>query len=337
MRTRSVSVLAVVIAWTVAAAPSSAQVELTGSYAPRLYEDYIERGPGSDLGDFTGMPMTDEARAKALAYTSNMPMTVERQCIAQAPWVGLYRPLGYRIWSVNDEETGGVIAWMIGGNYLRDTITIWMDGREHPSENAWRSPGGFATGEWQGNTLKVRMTNVKTAWIRRGNGIPASDQSTVTAYLTRHENFLTVTTVQEDPIYLSEPHVVSRIWEFTPNSGQGRSGRTICNTANEIPYLEDSGLVPHYLPGENPEEDFMVREYKLPKEAAMGYAYTLYPEYRNTIRETYEPPEFCGRYCCGWIERQGMPGGAPNLTCNDGGFRDLGPRFRREIHEEDSR
>ena len=36
--------------------PASAQIELTGSYAPLLYEDYIERGPGSDLGDFTGMP-----------------------------------------------------------------------------------------------------------------------------------------------------------------------------------------------------------------------------------------------------------------------------------------
>ena len=63
--------------------------------------------------------------------------------------------------------------------------------------------------------------------------------------------------------------------------------------------------------------------------------YTLYPEYRNTIRDTYEPPAFCGRYCCGWIERQGLPGGAPNLTCNDGGFAELGPRFGRETLEEE--
>ena len=67
------------------AVPAYAQIELTGSYAPILYEDYIERGPGSDLGDFTGMPMTDEGRAKALLYTSNLPSTIERQCLAQAP------------------------------------------------------------------------------------------------------------------------------------------------------------------------------------------------------------------------------------------------------------
>ena len=233
------------------AAPAWGQVELTGTYEDRLYEDYIERGPGSDLGDYTGMPMTDEARAKALSYTSNMPMTIERQCLSQAPWVGLYRPRQYRIWSVNDETYGEVTAWVIGGNYLRDTITIWMDGREHPSENAWHPSGGFATGKWEGNTLTVRMTHVKTAWIRRGNGIPGSDQTTFTVHITRHDDLLTVTTIQEDPVYLSEPHVVSRVWEHDPNARQGPE-RAQCRTANEIPYLEDSGLVPHYLPGGEP-------------------------------------------------------------------------------------
>jgi hypothetical protein len=34
-----------------------------------ICEDYIEaRGPGSDLGDFTGMPLNDDARAKALQH-----------------------------------------------------------------------------------------------------------------------------------------------------------------------------------------------------------------------------------------------------------------------------
>ena len=45
------------IAFLAISVPASAQVDLTGSWAPRLYEDYIERGPGSDLGDFTGVPM----------------------------------------------------------------------------------------------------------------------------------------------------------------------------------------------------------------------------------------------------------------------------------------
>jgi hypothetical protein len=268
------------------------------------------------MGDFTGMPMTDEARAKALLYMSNLPSTIERQCLAQSPWVGLYRPLGLRIWS--EVDNGRVVAWVLAGDYLRGEIKIWMDGRPHPSPNAWRAPGGFSTGRWEGDTLVVRTTNVKTAWIRRGVGIPGSDLSEFTVFITRHDNLLTIMTVQEDPIYLAEPHVVSRVWEFDPNGSQNTNARSTCNTASEIPSLEDSDKVPHYLPGQNPEEDYMVRTYNIPKDAAMGHAFTLYPEYRKMLKGVYTPPASCGQYCCGWIERQGLPGAAPGLTCNDG-------------------
>jgi len=54
------------------AAPAAAQSELTGTYMPVMHEDYIERGPGSFLGDFTGTPLTDEGRVKALLYTSKL-------------------------------------------------------------------------------------------------------------------------------------------------------------------------------------------------------------------------------------------------------------------------
>src|SRR5712691_919011 len=90
-------------ALTMVSVPAFAQVELSGSYAIRMYEDYIERGPGSYMGDFTGMPMSDEGRAKALLYSSNLPSTIERQCLAQSPWVGQYRPLELRIWSEIDD------------------------------------------------------------------------------------------------------------------------------------------------------------------------------------------------------------------------------------------
>jgi hypothetical protein len=238
--------------------PASAQIELSGSYAPILYEDYIERGPGSDLGDFTGMPLNDEARAKALLYTSNIPSTVERQCLAQAPWVEMYRPRGISIWREVD-DVGRVIAWKLGGDYLRDTVTIWMDGRPEPSPNALSTAAGFTTGTWEGDTLTARTTHVKTAWIRRGNGIPGSDQSTITAHITRHGDLLTIVTIQDDPIYLTEPHVVSRVWQLNPRAGANQYVEENCNTANEIPRLQDTAIVPHYLPGKNPEAEFMMR------------------------------------------------------------------------------
>ena len=312
------------------ASPAAAQIELSGVYSTRMYEDYIERGPGEFMGNYSGMPLSDEGRAKALLYTSNLPSTYERQCLAQSTGVFQYRPGGLEIWSELAED-GSVLAWVLGGDNLRGDMRIWMDGRPHPSPNAQHTEGGFATGKWEGDTLTVETTHVKTAWIRRGVGIPGSDDSTFTLHITRHDDMLTVTTIQKDPYYLTEPHVVSRVWQFNPRA-TGTS-RDQCNTGNEIPSIEDTGIVPHQIQGKNPEADYMIRTFNMPKDAAMGYAYTLYPEYRKTIKDTYVPPATCSErapgYCCGWIERQGRPGGAPGLTCNDGGFGALNPRARQ--------
>ena len=78
----------------------------------------------------------------------------------------------------------------------------------------------------------------------------------------------------------------------------------------------------------------MMRTYNLPKEAALGYAESLYPEYRHKLKSIYTPPASCGRYCCGWIERQGLPGAAPGLACNDGGLGELHPVVRSRQDEE---
>jgi hypothetical protein len=247
-----------------------------------------------------------------------------------------YRPVAMRIWKEFDAQ-GRVQAWVIGADNLRGDIRIWMDGRPHPSPNYRHTEGGFATGKWEGNMLVARITHLKTAWIRRGVGIPGSDHTTIALHMIMHDDMLSITTIQEDPYYLTEPHVVSRIFQLNPRS-DGDAERATCNTANEIPRLEDTGIVPHYMPGANPEADYMTRIFNIPREAAMGYAESLYPEYRKKLKGGYQPPAACWErapgYCCGWIERQGLPGGAPNLTCNDGGFGDLGPRGRRPAASE---
>jgi hypothetical protein len=308
--------------------PAAAQIDITGSWASRLHEDYVERGPGSDLGDYTGVPLSDDGRAKALTFEATVPSMIERQCLPHSPWVGLYRPLPIRVWSEID-ASGSIVAWKISGDFLKDVITIWMDGRPRPSANAFYPFSGFTTGRWEGDTLTSYTTHIKTASLRRGNGVPGSDRVTIRARITRHEDLLTITTLQEDPVYLTEPHVVSRTWQLDPRGNVARWNS--CNAVTEIPRLQDTGVVPHYLPNENPEEDFLARIYNVPQEAAMGHAETLYPEYRKKLRSTYVRPAQCGRYCCGWIEAQGRPEAAPNLSCitsGDGKVSTLSPGDR---------
>lgn len=295
--------------------PALAQIDLTGSWGPRMHEDWMERGPGRDIVDYTGLPLNDEARAKALKWEQTVYTMMERQCLLLSPWVNAFMPQGLRIWS--ETEDGRVIAWHVGGTIEKAITTIWMDGRPRPSDNALYSFSGFTTGTWEGDTLVAYTTHVKASHVRRGNGSPASDRTTITAYLTRHEDLLTVTTIQEDPIYLTEPWVVSRTWQLEPRGNINQYAP--CFSKTEIPRLEDSGIVPHVMPGENTEIDFMTKAYSVPREAALGYAETTYPEYRKKTQATYQAPTQCTRYCCGWLGFQGLPDSAPGLKCIIGG------------------
>jgi hypothetical protein len=294
--------------------PASAQIDLTGSWNSRLHEDWMERCCGRDLVDYTGIGLTDEARAKALSWSASLNSLRERQCLFFSPWTGQFQPQGIRIWSEIDNE-GRIVAWKLSGNVQKDVVTIWMDGRPHPSQNVFHPYSGFTTGRWEGDTLVAYTTHMKTSILRRSNGIPKSDLATATVFITRHDDLLTVVTIEDDPINLTEPFITSRTFQFEPRGNIAQW--TQCNAVTEIPRLEGSGIVPHYLPGENPNLTFMARTYKIPQEAVLGYAETLYPEYRKTLKGTYELPAECGRYCCGWLPHAGgTVNPAPNLSCN---------------------
>jgi len=57
--------------------------------------------------------------------------------------------------------------------------------------------------------------------------------------------------------------------------------------------------VPHYLPGQNPFVDEMQKVYGIPVEAAMGGAETMYPEYRDKIKDKFKLPAKCTQNCGG--------------------------------------
>jgi len=89
-----------------------------------------------------------------------------------------------------------------------------------------------------------------------------------------------------------------------------------CVPEAEVSTLQGDGAVPHYLPGQNPFIDEMTKMYNIPREAVLGGAETMYPEYRKRLKDKYAPPEKCTRYCCGWAGGQGA---APGLRCVTGG------------------
>jgi hypothetical protein len=296
--------------------PAFAQVDLSGTYARREHQDWQERVPGPEAVDYLGLPINDEARTKALSYMASMLSMPEHQCLYYTPQYVVYGPQALRLWAENDPVSGKTVAWKISAAVDRDIITIWMDGRPHPGKYAPHSFSGFTTGMWEGDTLTTYTTHIKAGYIRR-NGTPSSNEATVTGHIRRHGDVLSITEILEDPIYLTEPYVISRSWQLDPKMRMS-STPPPCSPQAEVPSLPgDDGSVPHYLPGENPFVNEMTKMYNIPAEAVMGGAETAYPEYRKKLKANYTPPEKCVRYCCGW---EGNAAGATLKDCIGRGF-----------------
>ena len=271
---------------TLAGGTAAAQILLDGEWSPEYHEDQPERIPGPDLVDYLGLPINDAARQRAESWDASRLTLPEEQCrVHVSPYI--YRgPLDLRIWQEKDPETQQVIAIR---NYISTWSqfrTIWMDGRPHPPAYAPHTWMGFSTGKWDGDVLTVYTTHIKTGWVRR-NGVVMSDQATMTEHFIRHDDLLTHVMILHDPAYLTEPLIKTE--DFLLNlHASGASWVYHCRPAEEIT-SRPNGAVPGYLPSENPFLREFADRYKLPENAVLGGAETMYPEYRATMKLSSRP------------------------------------------------
>jgi hypothetical protein len=54
------------------AAPGFGQIDISGEWAARVHEDQPHRGPGAELGDYTGLPINDAVRQKASTWDASI-------------------------------------------------------------------------------------------------------------------------------------------------------------------------------------------------------------------------------------------------------------------------
>ena len=204
---------------------------------------------------------------------------------------------------------------------------MFMDGRPHPPAYAPHSWTGFSTGEWIGNTLKVTTTHLKDGYLRRG-GPQTSDMYTMTEFITRHDDILTIVTVIDDPIYQDQPYIHSTTYTFDPTF------RLNTETCNGPAVAENGGtdrhFVPHFLPGTNKEalDEWITNGGLIAGAAranvdaqdwvhlvaARGGVKTLYPEYRSTLN--------------GAVKAESLHGADVALV-DFGGQDDCGPESQR--------
>ena len=261
------------------ASAASAQHDLAGMWAQRFHEDLPERGEGPEIGDYTGLPINDAARLRADSWDASKWTVPERQCEPHPADYGPRGPANLRIASTVDSISQAVVAWNVTVMWSLQQRTIYMDGRPHPSANAQHSWQGFSTGEWEGDMLKVTTTHLKEGWVRR-NGLPRSDKATLTEYFIRNEDYLTLVTIVDDPVYLTEPLVRTSDWVLDPGL---QLGPFSCIPAIEIE--RPRGAIFHNLPGTNPFLSEFAERHGIPFDAARGGAHTMYPEFIRDLRE----------------------------------------------------
>jgi hypothetical protein len=90
---------------------------------------------------------------------------------------------------------------------------------------------------------------------------------------------MTLMTIITDPVYLTEPMVRSREYEYVVG---GQIPPYPCEPVEEI--VRAKGVIPHHLFGTNPFLKEFAESHKVPYEGARGGAETMYPEYQQKLK-----------------------------------------------------
>ena len=254
--------------------PSPA-IDLSGYWSPAVNEDGLERGAGSEIGDYAGFAINEAGRLWALSYDASRLTLKDHQCDGYvAPYQ--MRAIGnFRIWEDRDPHTMQLVAIHIWAQTTEGFRTIWMDGRPHPPAYAPHTYQGFSTGRFVGDALMVNTSHLKQGWLRR-NGLPESDQATMVEFIVRHGDHLVDTTVVTDPVFLTEEEVRSD--DFFRQPSDHGSWLYACDDGEEIVGRQPDA-VPNYPLGAQPFAREYSKKYKIPLLSGIAGAPSIYPEF----------------------------------------------------------
>ena len=200
-----------------AAAPAAsprqaAPIDLTGYWVSPIIEDWKYRMVIPNKGVFDGIPLSPEGRKVGMAWDPAADEKAGEQCRAFGA-AGIMRLPGRLHITWQDDSTLKV-------DTDTGTQTRLFAFRAMPAaEPTWQ---GQSLAQWNvaGRSLKIVTMNLKPGYLRR-NGAPYSGRAVVTEYWELHtlpnkDEWLTVTTRVEDPVYLTRPYLTSSDFKKLP-------------------------------------------------------------------------------------------------------------------------
>jgi hypothetical protein len=183
-------------------------------------------------GDYASVPLNDEGRRVADQWDPSR----DGACEAYGAAALLRMPTRLRIrWDgdarlVIETDAGrqvrnldfGAPASAAAPSLQGQSIAKWvMPPRPGGGPGLAGAGGGAARA---GGYLDVRTTNLTPGWLRR-NGVPYSEDAVVTEYFARFaapngDEWLMVTTIVDDPRYLTQRYITSSHFRKEPQGGR---------------------------------------------------------------------------------------------------------------------
>jgi hypothetical protein len=209
----------------------AAPIDLTGEWVSVVTEDWRWRMLVPKKGDYASVPLSPEGRK--LADTWDPAKLATDGC---KPYGGaaIMRVPGRLLitWESDttlriDTDAGQQTRLLqFGKSTPRLSERTWQ-GNSAAEWDRIRSPGGAGVSLQQGadrmGALKAVTTNLRAGYLRR-NGVPYSDDTTMTEYFDRLSSYgtdwLTVFTIVEDPHYLNQPFITSTHFKREPDKSK---------------------------------------------------------------------------------------------------------------------
>ncbi|MSO82933.1 MAG: hypothetical protein EXQ53_06520 [Acidobacteria bacterium] len=222
---------------------AQAPVDLTGYWISIVTEDWRWRMVTPPKGDYSSVPLTAAARKVADAWDPARDTTAGEACRAYGAAAIMRVPGRVRISWENDttlrvDTEAGTQARLFrfipsatggAGGDAAPAAPAGAPSWQGRSVAQWQAAGGRRGAPPTGGSLRVMTTGMRPGYLRK-NGVPYSANAVVTEHYNRTnepngDGWLIVTTIVEDPLYLTARFVTSThfkkaadgsIWNPTP-------------------------------------------------------------------------------------------------------------------------
>jgi hypothetical protein len=222
---------------------AAAPIDLTGYWVSVVTQDWRWRMVTPAVGDYSGLPpLTPEARAIADAWDPAKDEAAGEQCRSYGAPALMSVPGRVRIaWQDDNtlkvETDAGMQTRLLHfGDYKAPadaartwqgvSVAQWQTPRPNvpmifrPAERTADAPPVVPTG----GSLRVVTTNLRGGYLRK-NGVPYSENAVLTEHWDLYkrpngEQWLTITTLVEDPQYLRTTRLTAPIFKKEPNGSK---------------------------------------------------------------------------------------------------------------------